>query len=153
MKIPTPVEGSELRPSEESQSPGRQFLPALAFDALAALAAGVVDRAGGVEPEQVARNVDTYMASFRAQRKWVGKVALVGLWLYPLRFLAPPFPKMDSERRRRFVKGTSSATSPNAGSGSAAAWSNMPRFRNLTAAGVLVGTPPRGSRKLAHDRG
>ena len=63
-----------------------------------------MDRAGGVEPEQVARNVDRYMASFRAQRKWVVKVALVGLWLYPLRFLDPPFPKMDPERRRRFLE-------------------------------------------------
>lgn len=104
MRIPAPVEGSQARPPEDTDRRGHRFLPGLGFDALRALAEVVVDRAGGVEPEQVARNVDAYMASFRAQRKWVVKVALVGLWLYPLRFLAPPFPKLDAARRRRFVE-------------------------------------------------
>jgi choline dehydrogenase-like flavoprotein len=54
-------------------------------------------------PDQVARNVDRYLGNFRAQRKWVVKLALVGLWLYPLRFLRPPFPKLEPQARREFV--------------------------------------------------
>ena len=48
----------------------------------------------GSRPTRWRSNVDRYMGSFRAQRKWVVKVALLGLWLYPLRFLKPPFPRM-----------------------------------------------------------
>jgi choline dehydrogenase-like flavoprotein len=55
-------------------------------------------------PEEAAANVDRYMGTFRAQRKWVVKVALVGLWLYPLRFLKPTFPRMKPEARREFVE-------------------------------------------------
>lgn len=103
MRIPAPVEGSESTPPGQTGQPGLRFLPRPAFDALAALVEVVVDD-GQIEPREVARNVDRYMAGFRAQRKWVVTVALVGLWLYPLRFLAPPFPKLDAVRRRRFVE-------------------------------------------------
>jgi len=102
MRIPAPIEGVEARPSKGTGS-GHRFLPGIAFDALAALAEVVVDE-GQLEPREVARNVDEYMASFRAQRKWVVKVALVVLWLYPLPFLQPPLPKMSPERRRRFIE-------------------------------------------------
>ena len=102
MRIPAPIEGTEPRPSKGRRS-GRRFLHVLAFNALAALAE-VVLAEGELEPRQVASNVDEYMASFRAQRKWVVNVALVALWLYPLLFLNPPFPKMSPERRRRFVE-------------------------------------------------
>jgi choline dehydrogenase-like flavoprotein len=75
----------------------------MASKALAALAEVVVDTQR-LPPDKVARNVDTYMGSFRAQRKWVVKVALIGLWLYPLRFLRPPFPTMGVDDRRQFVE-------------------------------------------------
>jgi choline dehydrogenase-like flavoprotein len=55
-------------------------------------------------PDEVAGNVDRYMGTFRAQRKWVVKVALLGLWLYPLRFLKPTLPRMKPEARRQFVE-------------------------------------------------
>jgi choline dehydrogenase-like flavoprotein len=83
--------------------PSGRFLPRLAFKALAALAEVVVD-ANRVPPDEVARNVDRYMGSFRAQRTWVVKAALIGLWLYPLRFLKPPFPMMKPDARREFVE-------------------------------------------------
>ena len=57
-----------------------------------------------VPPKEVAARVDSYMGGFRAQRKWVVKVALVGLWLYPLRFLKPPLPRLKPEARRDFVE-------------------------------------------------
>jgi choline dehydrogenase-like flavoprotein len=75
----------------------------MAFKALAGLAEVVVDPER-LPPEEVAANVDRYMGGFRAQRKWVVKVALAGLWLYPLRFLKPPFPAMSREARREFVE-------------------------------------------------
>jgi choline dehydrogenase-like flavoprotein len=75
----------------------------MAFKALAALADVVVDP-DRLPPDEVAGNVDRYMGTFRAQRKWVVKVALIGLWLYPLRFLKAPFPKMKRDARREFVE-------------------------------------------------
>jgi hypothetical protein len=102
MRIAAPIEGAERSMSVGSGG-GRRFLPRIAFSALAGLAEVVVD-AERLDPRQVARNVDEYMASFRAQRKWVVKVALVALWLYPLLFLHPPFPAMSPERRRRFIE-------------------------------------------------
>jgi choline dehydrogenase-like flavoprotein len=96
IRIAAPIE------SAPSRQDGR-FLPRLGFKALAALAEVVVD-AERLPGERVASNVDSYMGSFRAQRKWVVKVALVGLWLYPLRFFKAPLPKLDPAARRDFVK-------------------------------------------------
>jgi choline dehydrogenase-like flavoprotein len=91
-------------PIESAPSPqGGRFLPRLGFKALSALAEVVVDTER-LAADEVAGNVDRYMGSFRAQRKWVVKVALVGLWLYPLRFLKPPFSKMKLDARREFVE-------------------------------------------------
>jgi choline dehydrogenase-like flavoprotein len=99
VRIPAPIESAPPRAAEGD----RRFLPRMAFKALAALAEVTVDREL-LAPEQVARNVDTYMASFRAQRKWVVKIGLIGLWLYPLRFLKAPFPKLKPDARREFVE-------------------------------------------------
>jgi choline dehydrogenase-like flavoprotein len=96
IRIPAPIE-SAPSPSDD------RFLPRLGFKALAALAEVVVD-VERLPAEKVAANVDSYMGSFRAQRKWVVKVALVGLWLYPLRFFKAPLPKLDPAARREFVK-------------------------------------------------
>ncbi|HEX7299158.1 MAG TPA: FAD-dependent oxidoreductase [Solirubrobacteraceae bacterium] len=103
MRIPAPIESAGPRPADQTGARGKRFLPGPAFKALAALAEVVVD-AERLAPEQVARNVDSYMASFRAQRKWVVKLALLGLWLYPLRYLRPPFPMLDRDSRRQFVE-------------------------------------------------
>src|SRR5918997_4528829 len=102
MKIPAPIEAAGPRLGD-SEEPGRRFLPWPARKALAALAEVVVDPER-VPPEEVARNVDRYMGSFRAQRKWVVKAALIGLWFYPLRFLKRPFSMMKPDARREFVE-------------------------------------------------
>ncbi len=102
IRIAAPIEAAAPRPSDREQ-PGRRFLPGPARKALAALAEVVVDPER-LPPDEVAGNVDRYMGGFRAQRKWVVKVALFGLWLYPLRFLKPPFPMMKPEARREFVE-------------------------------------------------
>ncbi|HTD58333.1 MAG TPA: GMC family oxidoreductase [Solirubrobacteraceae bacterium] len=81
------------------------YLPAIAFEALAALADVIVVRGEEeILPADVARNVDRYMASFEAQRKWVIPVALCGLWLYPLLLLRAPFALIAPPQRRAFVE-------------------------------------------------
>jgi choline dehydrogenase-like flavoprotein len=102
IRISAPIEAAAPRPSDPAR-PGKRFLPRPAFKALAALAEVVVDPER-LAPEEVAKNVDRYMGTFRAQRKWVVKVALLGLWLYPLRFLKPTFSRMKPEARREFVE-------------------------------------------------
>ena len=82
-----------------------KFLPPAAFESLAALADVVVVRAEEqIAPEEVARNVDNYMHSFGARRKWIIPVALVALWLYPLRYLKAPFPVLAPDERRKFFE-------------------------------------------------
>jgi choline dehydrogenase-like flavoprotein len=100
IRIAAPIEPAP--PTDQKEQEGRRFLPRLAFDAQAALAEVVVD-GKLLAPDQVAHNVDRYMGNFRAQRKWVVKLALIGLWLYPLRFLRPPLPKLGPQARRDFV--------------------------------------------------
>ena len=102
IRISAPIEAAAPRSSDPAR-PGQRFLPRPAFKALAALAEVVADPER-LAPEEVAKNVDRYMGTFRAQRKWVVKVALLGLWLYPLRFLKPTFPRMKPEARREFVE-------------------------------------------------
>jgi choline dehydrogenase-like flavoprotein len=102
IKIAAPIEAAAPRSGDSGESSGR-FLPGPARKALAALAEVIVDPER-LPPDDVAGNVDSYMRGFRAQRKWVVKVALFGLWLYPLRFLKPPFPKMKPDARREFVE-------------------------------------------------
>ena len=96
MRIPAPIES--LAPRAD-----RRFLAGPARSALAALAEVAVDT-DLIPARDVAGNVDRYMGPFRAQRKWVVNVGLIGLWLYPLRFLKPPLPTLSLEKRRRFVE-------------------------------------------------
>jgi choline dehydrogenase-like flavoprotein len=102
IRIAAPIEATGPRSSGQARPSGR-FLPRPALKALAALAEVVVDPER-LPPDEVARNVDTYMGGFRAQRKWVVKLALLGLWLYPVRFLKPTFPRMRRGARREFVE-------------------------------------------------
>lgn len=103
MRIPAPIESSAPRAPRVAPRAGRRFLAGPGFSALSALAEVAVDTKL-VPAREVAGNVDSYMGRFRAQRKWVVNVALIGLWLYPLRFLRPPLPKMGLDKRREFVE-------------------------------------------------
>jgi choline dehydrogenase-like flavoprotein len=55
-------------------------------------------------PDEVAQRADHYLSDFDAKRKWVMKVALVGVNLYPLLFLKPPFTLMAADERREFLR-------------------------------------------------
>lgn len=83
----------------------RYFAP-LEFRALAALADVVLDgRDEEVVPaREIARNVDRYLGSFDAKRKFLTKLALTGLELYPLLTWQAPLSYLHREERRRFVR-------------------------------------------------
>jgi len=57
-----------------------------------------------ITPRQVALNVDRYMSSFLGKTKWVSKLAMTGIELYPLAFLKPPASYMRPEDRKAFLE-------------------------------------------------
>ncbi|MFN2612216.1 MAG: GMC family oxidoreductase N-terminal domain-containing protein [Solirubrobacterales bacterium] len=57
-----------------------------------------------ISPQQVAKNTDRYLAPFHARRKWIMKLALIGLSLYPLLTIRPPLHLMAAEERLEFLK-------------------------------------------------
>jgi choline dehydrogenase-like flavoprotein len=73
---------------------------------LAALAEVLVlgDDDEALTSEDVAANVDEYLASFPAREKSKTKLALTALTLYPLLRLNPPYPLMSPERRLAFIE-------------------------------------------------
>jgi choline dehydrogenase-like flavoprotein len=57
-----------------------------------------------ITAEEVARNVDDYLASFPAREKSKIKLALTALWVYPLLRLRLPYPFMSPETRLAFIE-------------------------------------------------
>ncbi|MCW3065275.1 MAG: family oxidoreductase [Solirubrobacterales bacterium] len=94
---------SWLYESAERARFGLRYLGHAEFRALAALAEVLVP-GHDVSPERVAANVDSYLAGFPAQGKWRIRIALLGLAIYPLLWLRPPFTIMSLDMRRRFVE-------------------------------------------------
>jgi choline dehydrogenase-like flavoprotein len=70
----------------------------------ALLGESVTGREALLGPDEVAANVDRYLAAFRARRKWVMRVALVGINLYPLLSLRVPLNLMHADERRPFLE-------------------------------------------------
>ena len=82
-----------------------QYLPPSAFRALMALAQVLVLRQEPlVAPAEVAVRVDRYLHGFRARRKWLIRLALVGLAYWPLATLRPPFHMMSVDLRERWIR-------------------------------------------------
>jgi choline dehydrogenase-like flavoprotein len=80
------------------------FFSPLQFRTLTALAEVVIQGDDEVlKPIEIAHNVDRYMASFRAKTKFISKLALTGIELYPLFFLKPPVSYMRSDDRKAFL--------------------------------------------------
>src|SRR5688572_771419 len=68
-----------------------QYFSPFQFRSLIALADVVIEgEKEHMTPRQVALNVDRYLSSFSARTKWVSKLALLSIELYPLVFLKPP---------------------------------------------------------------
>jgi choline dehydrogenase-like flavoprotein len=91
--------------SAERARYGLQYLSPAEFRALAALAEVVItSKTQLLSPEEVACNVDTYLAKFNARSKWVMKVVLLGIEIYPLLSLKPPFSHLRADDRLRFIR-------------------------------------------------
>lgn len=57
-----------------------------------------------IKPREIALNVDRYMSSFSAKTKWVSKLAMISIELYPIVFLKPLTSYMRPEDRKAFLE-------------------------------------------------
>lgn len=84
---------------------GISYLSVGQFRTVAALAECLL---GGEEatlaPDRVAMNVEAYLQRFDARRKWIIRLALSGINLYPLLFGRQPFNLMAADERRAFLE-------------------------------------------------
>jgi choline dehydrogenase-like flavoprotein len=84
---------------------GLRYLNPVAFKGLEALADVVVaGREEVLAPEQVARNVDRYLADLDSRAKGRVRLALTVLSLWPLLTARPPLPVLAPETRRAFLQ-------------------------------------------------
>jgi choline dehydrogenase-like flavoprotein len=82
----------------------RYFSPT-EFRSLTAIAEVVVTGEDEVvTAEEVARNTDAYLGGFRASSKWLAKLVLTGMQLYPLFSLHAPLSYMAAEDRLEFIR-------------------------------------------------
>ncbi len=82
-----------------------QYFTPMQFRALTALADVLIEGdAKKITARETALSVDNYMASFKATNKWVTKMALLSLELYPLVFLKPPTSYMRPDARKAFLE-------------------------------------------------
>src|SRR5919202_3277208 len=82
-----------------------RYFSRLEFKTLTALAEVLVlGEDEQLTPEEIGHNADRYLDTFRARRKWVVRIALLGLFLYPLLKLRAPFSMMAPQERLDFVK-------------------------------------------------
>jgi choline dehydrogenase-like flavoprotein len=56
-----------------------------------------------VPPAEIAARVETFLSSFRAQRRWLYRIALSGLQLLPLLTLRAPLSQLDPQTRRGYL--------------------------------------------------
>ena len=84
---------------------GLRFLHPLAFVSLAAIAEVMLEgRREVLTPEQVAGNVDHYLATLDARGKSRVQVALIVLGLWPMVTLRPPLPALAPSTRKAFLR-------------------------------------------------
>jgi choline dehydrogenase-like flavoprotein len=84
---------------------GLHYFSPMQFRALEALAEVVITSDKRmITPQEVALNVDRYLSSFTAKTKWVMKIALVAIELYPIVFLKPMTSYMRPDDRKAFLE-------------------------------------------------
>jgi choline dehydrogenase-like flavoprotein len=82
-----------------------RYLHPLAFLSLVAIAEVMIEgKREVVPPEDVARNVDDYLADLRARDKARVQLALAVLGLWPMLTLRPPLPVLAPESRKAFLQ-------------------------------------------------
>ena len=84
---------------------GLRYLSYTEFSTVMALGEVLVpDEHRRITPEEIATNVDDYLASFSARGKWKIKLALTALAIYPVFTLRPVYSIMSPALRLRFIK-------------------------------------------------
>jgi hypothetical protein len=84
---------------------GLRYLHPVGFLALSSVAEVLIEGDPEVvSPEQIARNVDEYLASLEARSKGRVQLALIVLALWPLLTLRPPLPTLSPDARKRFLE-------------------------------------------------
>jgi len=84
---------------------GLKYLNPIEFRALKAAAEAIIlGETEVITPEEVARNVDRYLASFKARRKFITKFALSASEFYPLLFFRLPLSYIPRNERFGFLK-------------------------------------------------
>jgi choline dehydrogenase-like flavoprotein len=82
-----------------------RYLHPVAYLSLVALAEVLIEgRREVVPPEQIASNVDDYLAELKAREKARVQLALVALAIWPLLTLRPPLPVLGPGARKRFLE-------------------------------------------------
>lgn len=86
-----------------------KYLSIQQFQTLEALAevcitGNVIQNKMQIDAISVATNVDTYLVSFRARSKWVMKLVLTAMEIYPLFSLNPLLSLMQADKRLSFLK-------------------------------------------------
>src|SRR3970040_1636667 len=81
------------------------YLSPVQFRSLIALSESLIEgKDEKVLPEDIARNVDKYLSSFKAKTKWIFKLVLTGMQIYPLLSFKPPLSYLSSKKRRKFLE-------------------------------------------------
>lgn len=83
-----------------------EYFSPLQFRAMKSIAEVVINGDGKtiISDEEIAYNVDRYMAGFRARSKWISKVVMTAMYIYPLLSFNPPIPYMSREKRLAYLK-------------------------------------------------
>ena len=100
----TQTEAERLAPFDRPGPGDSGYLSRSEIRRLAAIAEAVLPPDAAVPPIEVAENVDRYMTPFRARRKWIVKVAVTGVNLYPLLHLKGTLAGMPPDKRRAFIR-------------------------------------------------
>ncbi len=81
------------------------YLSETEFRALTALADVVIKSERRlVTPQEIAGNIDRYLASFAGRGKWIAKLTLTALEFSPLLYLKLPLSRLDSRLRLEFLR-------------------------------------------------
>lgn len=81
------------------------YLSPLQYRTLISLAEVLIDGKNEIIPaEKVARNIDNYLSDFTASSKWLMRLVLIFMQIYPLLTFKPPLSYLDCDSRKKFLK-------------------------------------------------
>lgn len=81
------------------------YLSPMQFRSLRALAEALIEgKDEKISPDDIARNTDKYLSSFKAKTKWIFKLVLTGMQIYPMLSFKPPLTYLSAKKRRDFLE-------------------------------------------------